>query len=165
MSPEKNAAGFAGTGGTANSEKSTPVRMGARAMPASDVECFAVAALKHPEGRARFRNLGLGPECFQNGDLASLAAALIAERPFTPHEQRVMAFDDGRTLPLGMAIGWTGSPEASALWIGHFAEARIRYWLPRWLSWVWSEVRSGCPLSRVQSELQALADELRGVAA
>ena len=57
--------------------------MSNRPLPGDDLTCFALAALRHPEPRARLRELGIGPEAFEFSEERAIARALLSERAFT----------------------------------------------------------------------------------
>lgn len=138
-----------------------PVRLGNRPMPGDDLTCFTLAALKRPEGRARMRELAIGVEAFEFCEERTIAAALLAERELAYEEAALLALDDGRHLPWGMAIGWTMSPERAVRTVERFATARAVWWLPRWLAWISEGLCAGRPLSWAVRELDALLACLR----
>ena len=164
MMTNENAAPLGGVRGWNEQHQDTPLRMGNRPPPAPDVVCFALAGLRWVEGRARFRELGIGPEAFGNGEAAMIAAVLLAEREFTPEELRIIWRDDGRTQPWGFATDWTLDPVWALDVVDRFAAERARWWFPIWMDWIAEAMSAGRPLDWIVRELVRILELLRPLA-
>lgn len=139
------------------------IPFGTRAFPAEDGVCFVLAALRYPEARARFRELGIGPEAFEFSDERAIAAALLGERPFDDSVNRLLDRDDGRHVPWRWAISWTLDQEHAVGIVNRFAAARARAWFPRLVNWALEGLAQGRPLSWVARELEWALLQVRPV--
>ena len=154
-----------GAGATKHTRHDSTARrpMCQRPLPADDLTCYTLAALRFPEARARFRELGIGPEAFEFSDERAIAAALLGERPFDDSVNRLLDRDDGRHLPWRGAIGWTLDQEHAVDIVNRFAAARARAWFPRLVNWALEGLAQGRPLSWVARELEWALLQVRPV--
>lgn len=137
-------------------------RAGVRPPPADWLTCHTLSALLWPTGRARMRELGIGPEAFDDGEAAMIAGVLLAEVDFTPRQLAVLWRDDGRSLPWYSAVDLaTLDPNWAAQTVNRFAAERAKAWWPRWMLWIAQGVEEGQTLEWAVAQLDELLAAVR----
>ncbi len=120
-----------------------PVPFLHRPPPVDSITTYALAALFWRRARERSRELGIGPEAFEDDEARMIAAALLAEREFTPAECEILWRDDGRTLPWYLAIECIYDPDWAVYLVDLFAHEYAARWLPPHLRWAADQLESG----------------------
>ena len=139
------------------------IPFGTRAFPAEDGVCFVLAALRYPEARARFRELGIGPEAFEFSEERAIAAALFGKGTIDGAVSAVLDRDDGCHLPWRRAIDFDLDPQWALDLTNRFAAARARRWFPSFIGWILEGLAAGRPLSWVACEIAWALDQIRPI--
>lgn len=142
-----------------------PGYSGVRPLPADGLVCVTLAALLWDTGRARFRELGIGPEAFGSSEAAAIAAVLLSESEFGPEHLRLLWRDDGVRLPWWRAMDWTLDPEWAVRIVERFAADRARWWYSRWLCWISEGLHEGWTLQQAVREQEDLLAMVRPLVA
>lgn len=154
-SPNENAADLGGTRGESERHNgSGQMPRHRKAYPAPLLEVLALSALCWDTGRTRLRELGIGPEAFED-DAGRIAAALVNERDFSADELRLLWREDAETLALGEAIEmFPLDPTWARDIIDKFAQSRGAQWLPEVLRWGADRLEhDGWSVARIAPEL------------
>jgi hypothetical protein len=142
------AAGGPGGGGSESTFKRTragAIPFGRRLFPTDSITLLCLGALLRPEGRERFRHLGIPPGAFEEDDERAVAAMLLEEREPTAHDLCILGRDDGERMTWMDALEWRWptDPGWAVYIVNLFADAYARRWLPAFLRWAADQVEAG----------------------
>lgn len=144
---------------TAKGTRAGAVPLLDRRFPADTCTLFCLGALTWPQGRERFRALGLPPLAFMDNDARALAAMLIADREPTAADLEILGRDDGQHTRWIAALEChcPTDPQWAVHSVERFAEAHAGRWLPPYLRWAAERMEAGAwTLTHAARELDAL---------
>jgi hypothetical protein len=133
-----------------------PLPQNERFYPADRLVCLALAALLWDTGRARLRELEIGPEAFDD-EPGRIAAVLLAGRDFTKEEIELLYRDDGEHLTWAETVEmFTLDREWARDIIDKFAKWFASRWMPAVLRWAADQMELGRSLEHVAPEIDRL---------
>jgi hypothetical protein len=153
---------------TDNDTRPAALPFWSRRFPADTRTLFALGALTWPQARARFMELGLPPEVFEDDEARALAALLLSDRDPTPDERDILGRDDGQRIRwcVALEVHDPKDPAWAVEAVDRFAAAFAGRWLPAFLRWTADRLEAGAwTLAHAAAELDVVLRLVRPVAA